>query len=298
LNLDWILRKMKRFVRLIRSRDHCHHPKLLAPMLTPSRTGFGALLLAAIFSMPACASIADPNAQWPEDSKGTHQFGVASGWAFAQADVKLKNGTGPLADPALGGNPNGASTTELEPIFGLGLRYMYFLTNNWAIGGTFEHRIFDPESTRPLNADVDIDSFGTNHLVFDVRYVMDPIGEKKRLRPYLALQLGYVPGVEADGVVDYGDSFAGVGRPGVTEDISLEGDSFITAGALVGASYLLRDGLSFDMSVFFEKALTSTEAPLILNPIPGVPVLGTESRYDGSLQLEGLFLTFGLSWYF
>ncbi|MFT4648588.1 MAG: hypothetical protein ACI9X4_001813, partial [Glaciecola sp.] len=38
--------------------------------------------------------------------------------------------------------------------------------------------------------------------------------------------------------------------------------------------------------------------PLILNPIPGVPVLGTESRYDGSLQLEGLFLTFGLSWYF
>jgi len=267
-------------------------------MSTPSRAVFGSLLLAASFGMPSCASIADPNAMWPEDSTGTHQFGVSSGWAFTQADVELKNGTGPLADPGLGGNPNGASTTDLEPVFGLGLRYMYYLTNNWAVGGIVEHRIFDPESTRPLNADVDIDDFGTNHFVLDVRYVMDPIGEKKRWRPYFALQLGYVPGIDADGVVDYGDAFAGVGQPGVTEDISLDGDSFITAGALAGASYLLRDGLSFDVSVFFEKAITSTEAPLVLNPVPGVPVLGVESRYDGSLQEEGLYFTFGLSWYF
>ncbi len=262
------------------------------------RTAIGGLLLTASLCMPSCASLSDPNAQWPEDSTGTHQFAVSSGWAFVQADVELEKGTGPLADPALSGNPNGASTTDLDPVFGLGLRYMYYLTNNWAIGGIIEHRIFDPQSTRPLSADVDIDDFGTNHFVFDVRYVMDPVGEKSRWRPYFALQLGYVPGISADGVVDYGDAFDGVGRPGVTEDISLDGDSFITAGALAGASYLLRDGLSFDLSMFFEKAITATEAPLILNPVPGVPVLGTESRYDGSLQEEGLYFTFGLSWYF
>ena len=267
-------------------------------MITSSRAVFGGLLLTACVSATSCASFSDPNAQWPEDSTGTHQFAISSGWAFAQADVELKNGTGPLADPALGGNPNGASTTDLEPVFGLGLRYQYYLTNNWAIGGIIEHRIFDPESTRPLNADVDIDNFGTNHFVFDVRYVMNPVGVKKRIRPYFALQLGYVPGIDADGVVDYGDSFAGIGQPGVTEDINLDGDSFITVGALAGASYLLRDGLSFDVSMFFEKAVTATEAPLILNPVPGTPVLGVESRYDGSLQEEGLYFTFGLSWYF
>jgi hypothetical protein len=267
-------------------------------MSTSSRTFLGCFLLAASSGLYSCASIADPSAVWPEDSTGTHQFGISSGWAFAQADVKLKNGTGPLANPGLGGNPNGASTTDLDPVFGLGLRYMYYLTNNWAFGGIVEHRIFDPETTRPLNADVDIDNFGTNHFVFDVRYVMDPVGTKKRWRPYFALQLGYVPNVDADGVVDYGDSFAGVGMPGVTEDIQLEGDAFFTAGALAGASYLLRDGLSLDLSVFYEKAITATESPLVLNPVPGVPVLGVESRYDGSLQEEGVYVTFGLSWYF
>ena len=267
-------------------------------MMISRLAGPPCLLLLACLWGTSCAAISDAEALWPEDSTGTYQFGVSSGWAFVQADVELENGTGPLANPALGGNPIGASTTDLEPVFGLGLRMMYFVAHNWAIGGIIEHRIFDPESTRPLNADVDIDAFGTNHFVFDLRYVADPMGKSKRWRPYVALQLGYVPEIDADGTVSYGDAFSGIGFPGVQEDITLEGDDFFTAGALVGASYLLRDGLSFDMSVFYEVALDPTEDQLVLNPVPGAPVVGTQSVYDGSLKEEGVYLSFGLSWYF
>jgi len=235
---------------------------------------------------------------WPEDSTGTYQFGISSGWAFVEADVELVNGTGPLADPALGGNPTGASTTDLDPIFGLGLRLMYFFSNNFAVGGIIEHRIFDPESTRPLNADVDIDEFGTNHFVLDFRYVADPMGKNKRWRPYAALQFGYVPELEADGTVRYGDALAGVGFTDTNERITLKGDEFFTGGVLAGASYLLRDGLSLDMSVFYEVALDPSEDDLVLDPIPGTPVLGNPSVYEGSLEEEGVYISFGLSWYF
>ncbi|MCA9000479.1 MAG: hypothetical protein KDB61_01055, partial [Planctomycetes bacterium] len=206
----------------------------------------GSLLgcLLVILCVPACLSVSDPNAAWAEDSTGTHQIGMSTGWAMTRADVKLENGTGPLANPGLGGSPSGSSTTDLDPVFGLGLRYHYYLTNNWVIGGIFEHRIFDPESTRPLSADVDIHDFDTQHFILDLRYVMDPVDAKRRLRPYFALQLGYVPRVDAYGVVRYGDTFAAAGRPDVEEDIHLAGDSFTTAGALAGMSYLIRDGLS------------------------------------------------------
>ena len=93
----------------------------------------------------------------------------------------------------------GSSTTDLDPIFGLGLKYFRYLTNNWLVGVIFEHRIFDPQSTRPLSADLDIDSFGTNHFILDARYQWDPIDNNRRLRPFVGVQLEYVPEIGADG---------------------------------------------------------------------------------------------------
>ena len=40
----------------------------------------------------------------------------------------------------------------LDPVFGAALKYYKFLSHNWSVGGIYEHRIFDPDSTRPLNA--------------------------------------------------------------------------------------------------------------------------------------------------
>ncbi|MFT7677257.1 MAG: hypothetical protein ACI8QC_001235 [Planctomycetota bacterium] len=255
-------------------------------------------LLALVATLASCASIVQPDARWKDDATGTRQFGISSGWAFAEADVELENGTGPLADPAIGGNPNGASTADLDPVFGLGLKYLYYLDNNWSIGGIAEYRIFDPDSTRPLSADVDLDDFGTTHYILDLRYSLDAMGPDSRWRPFAAFQVGYIPEIKADGTVHYGDAFDALGFPDHRERISLEGDDFWTLGVVAGASYILREGLSLDMAVFYERAITATEADLELTPQPGVGILGETSTYAGSLEERGLYLSFGLSWYF
>ena len=240
-------------------------------------------------------SIIHEDIAFPEDMTGKSMVGVSSGWAFAQANVTLENGSGPLANPVLGGSDVGKSTTDLEPIFGMGVKYFRYLTNNFALGAIVEHRIFDPEVTRPLSADVDIDAFGTTHLVVEARYQLDPIDSANRLRPFAGVQLGYVPEVSADGVARYG---AAPFSPPVNEEISLEGTSFFTLGFVAGASYLIQKGLTFDFGAFYEYALEPTKDQLVLNPYPTVPGFDTPTTYDGELLESGLYLTFGLSWFF
>ena len=229
---------------------------------------------------------------WPEDMTGKNLVGVSSGWAFAEATVVLENGQGGLASPP---NDVGKSKTDLDPVFGLGLKYFRYMTNNFLLGAIIEHRIFDPESTRPLSADVDLDDFGTTHLVLEARYQLDPIDDANRLRPFAGVQFGFVPEVKADGVARYG---ANAFSPAVTEEISLEGSEFFTLGFVAGASYLIQQGLTADFGVFYEYALNPTKDQLVLDPYPGVPGFEEPSTYDGELYESGIYLTWGLTWTF
>ena len=122
------------------------------PMTSTPRRFLRALGTHALLApgLATCAMLYVPeDLRWPEDITGRSFVGASSGWAFVEADVDLKNGTGPLADPTFGGSDVGSSTTDLDPIFGLGLKYFHYLTNNWLVGAIIEHRIFDPRSTRP-----------------------------------------------------------------------------------------------------------------------------------------------------
>ena len=228
---------------------------------------------------------------------GKNIIGASTGWAFVEADADLENGTGPLANPVLGGSDVGSSTTDLDPVFGAALKYYKFLNHNWSIGGIYEHRIFDPDSTRPLSADLDIDDFGTNHFIFDVRYWFNAIDRDRRLRPFAAIQLGYIPEVSADGVVRY-EAIPSLGLPATEEDIKLDGDEFFTLGFVVGGSYMIQQDITFDFAAFYEFALDPTEDTITLNPYEGAPVVGTASTYDGELLESGLYLSVGLSWAF
>ncbi len=254
-----------------------------------------ALPLAALLGFSSCAMI-QKDIQFEEDFTGKNTFGVSSGWAFTRADVDLSNGTGPLADPILGGSDVGSSTTDLDPVFGIGLKYFHYLTNNWLLGFIYEYRIFDPESTRPLSADVDIDDFGTNHFIIDGRYQFDPVDRAKRLRPFVGVQLGYVPGIDADGTVSYAPVSA-LGLPATSENINLDGDGFFTLGFIAGASYLIRENMTFDVGAFYEFALNPTQDVLVLDPY-STPPLDQPTSYDGELLESGLYLTAGVSWIF
>lgn len=254
-----------------------------------------ALLSLGSLGFTSCAVI-QKDIQFEEDFTGKNTFGISTGWAFVEADVDLSDGTGPLANPVLGGSDVGSSSTDLDPVFGLGLKYFRYITNNWVLGFIYEYRIFDPESTRPLNADVDIDDFGTNHFIIDGRYQFDPVDRAKRLRPFVGVQLGYVPGIDADGTVSY-EPVSALGLPATQEKINLNGDGFFTLGFVAGASYLIRENMTFDVGAFYEYALSPTEDVLVLDPYD-VPPLDQPSSYNGELLESGLYLTFGVSWIF
>ncbi|MEM6675713.1 MAG: hypothetical protein AAF726_22875 [Planctomycetota bacterium] len=240
----------------------------------------------------SCALI-EKDVSFPEDSTGKNIVGISTGWAFVEADIDLENGTGPLANPIFGGSDVGSSTTDLDPVFGLGVKYYRYITNNFLLGAIFEYRVFDPDPTSPLAAEVDIDEFGTNHLIVEARYQFNPIDSARRFRPYAGVQLGFVPEVRADGVARY-EPVDALGIPATEEDIMLDGSSFFTLGFILGGSYLLREGLTFDFSAFYEYALTPTEDTLVLDPFD-VPPLNEPSTFDGELLERGLYLTAGLS---
>lgn len=263
-------------------------------MWTQPKFALGAALVSFLAS---CNTLVHENVSFPDDMTGKNLVGISTGWAFVEADADLSNGSGPLANPLLGGSDVGSSTTDLEPVFGIGLKYLKFITNNWTVGGILEHREFDPDSTRPLNADLDIDTFGTNHLILDVRYWFDPIDRANRLRPFAAVQFGYVPEVNADGNVHY-SAIPALGLPATTESIKLEGDEFFTLGFVVGGSYLIQKDLTFDFAAFYEYALDPTEDQITLQPFPGAPVVGGPTTYQGELLEKGLYFTFGLSFTF
>ena len=247
-------------------------------------------------SITSCGTI-QKDISFPEDMTGKNVIGVSTGWAFVEAQVNLSNGDGPLADPILGGSDSGSSTTTLDPVFGFGVKYLRYITNNWLVGFIYEYRIFDPQSTRPLNADVDIDDFGTSHFIVEGRYQFDPIDKARRFRPFASVQLGFVPEVNADGTVSY-EPIPGLGIPATQEQIKLDGSSFITLGFVVGGSYLIREALTLDFSIFYEYALTPTEGTLTLNPYPNNPPLDQPTTFDGELFERGLYLTLGLSYVF
>ncbi|MEM1448870.1 MAG: hypothetical protein AAF957_02465 [Planctomycetota bacterium] len=256
-----------------------------------------ALLLGLVLPGITSCQLIEKDISFPEDMAGKNVIGISSGWAFVEAKVNLENGQGPLADPILGGSDSGSSTTTLDPVFGVGIKYLRYITNNWLVGVIYEYRIFDPQSTRPLNADVDIDSFGTNHFIIEGRYQFDPIDKARRFRPFVSVQLGIVPEVTADGTVSY-ESIPALGIPATQEQIRLNGSSFITLGFVAGGSYLIREALTLDFSIFYEYAITPTEDVLTLNPYPNNPPLDQPTTYDGELFERGLYLTMGLSYVF
>ena len=270
------------------------HPDTARPQGLPPMTKLLRVVALAGLAAPGLVScsLIHKDIAWPEDMTGKNLVGVSSGWAFAEATVVLENGQGGLATPP---NDVGKSKTDLDPVFGLGLKYFRYMTNNFLLGAIIEHRIFDPESTRPLSADVDLDDFGTTHLVLEARYQLDPIDDANRLRPFAGVQFGFVPEVKADGVARYG---ANAFSPAVTEEISLEGSEFFTLGFVAGASYLIQQGLTADFGVFYEYALNPTKDQLVLDPYPGVPGFEEPSTYDGELYESGIYLTWGLTWTF
>ncbi len=249
------------------------------------------LLTTSLLLTASCASplkhFSEPLSQpaWSDKGKGTQTFGVSTGWAFYGAEAEAEGVSGALVDQGV--PDTGTDDTDLRPNYGGAVKYGYFVTDNLALGLLAELRNFDADPVSPLSATLTTESFTTQHYLLTSRYFLEPKGHENRLRPFLGLDLSYVPGVDFGSVrVDYP---ASTGFP--SEFVDIDAGSYWTLGAVGGASYLLRDNLSFDIGAFYEWSITPGEKRLALQNLGGAEV-------DLEVWPEGLLVFFGLTWYF
>ncbi|MEZ5979206.1 MAG: hypothetical protein R3F34_13415 [Planctomycetota bacterium] len=244
-----------------------------------------AMPAAALVALPSCAVFSQPleHEPWSTIGAGTQTVGVSSGWAVYEAKVELDDLDG---TPALG---SGSDTTDLVPVFGAALKYQYFFSPRFALGGIVERRTFDPDPVQPLASPIDGDDYTTYHFLLTSRFFTDPLGEDGRWKAFGGFDLGYIPKVDLDATVEY--------APGFVERITLKGDEYFTIGAVAGLSYLVNDWMTFEMGAFYEWSIDPSEDVITLNIPDGLG--GTNANHvDGKVFPQGLIGFPGVTFYF
>ena len=244
------------------------------------RQSLSAALLLALSSCTATELLEhDP---WAETGAGHHLVGTSTGWAWYKATVSAKGKDGALAP---GGTPEvGEDDTDLEPNWGGALKYHYFLTDHLALGGIVELRSFDPDPVSPLSAELEPEDFQTIHLLASSRWFFDPIRGGKRWKPFLGLDLGFIPSVDLGQVtVKY--------QGGIPDEtVEAEGSSYWTIAPVGGFSYWLAPGMTLDIGAFYEWPLTASEDTVRFENLGG-------AKADVKVEPEGWIGFVGLSWH-
>lgn len=219
---------------------------------------------------------------WTTVQAGDTSLGFSSGWAFYGAEVEAE-GTGGVLNGDVG-----TDDASLTPRYGGALKLNHYFTDNFSLGLIYEHRNFDVDPVSPLSATLVADPFSTDHFLLSSRYWAAPMGNQKRWRPFVGLDVGYIPEVDFGSVaVNYPAS-----APWPNESVNIVGSEYWTLGVVGGASYMLKPGLSLDMGAFYEWAITPGEDTLQLANPPGG---GTA---DVEVWPGGLIVFGGLTWYF
>jgi len=221
---------------------------------------------------------------WERFGEGTTTIGTSTGWAWVKGRAKAAGQTGVLQ------GESGTDTASLKPKLGAGVKLHHMLTDSFALGGIVEYRVLEPESLAPLSATLTADDFSTWNFLASARYFFDGWGETKSWRPFLGIDLSYVPGVNLGAVdVDYPANDDGDDIP--NESVNVKGTDYWSIAPVVGFSYLVYDDLSFDMGAFYEYAITTSDASVSFQNLGG-------ARADMALRPQGLLIFFGLTYAF
>lgn len=236
---------------------------------------FCALLSSLAFS--SCATLQDE--PWARTGAGTHTLTATTGWAFYEAEVELTAPDG----------SSGKDVSDLTPNYGAGAKYQYFLTDAYCLGLMYERRSFEADPIRPLSATLHPGDFETDHFILVNRYFFDPVGDSRRWRPFLGLDLGYVPGVDMDVTAAWSDL-----GPFADETQAAAASSYWTLGIAGGLSYLLADNLSLEFGGFYETALNKSEDTIVYENVPGP---SSTVPFDAEIHSRGWITFLSLTWY-
>jgi outer membrane protein W len=249
------------------------------------RTDSKRSVLVAVCTMvlASCASMTPALEEPPfeEFSRGSTLIGVTTGWAHFRGKAKAAGQTGVLE------GQTGTDTATLNANYGGAIKLQHLVTDNFALGGIFEVRSFSPDSLQPLNATLRAEDFETYHLALSGRYYFDSFDGARRLRPYLGLDLSYVPEVKLGEVsVDYPSSS---GFPSESQEVT--GSDYWAIGGVGGVNYLLTDSLIFELGAFYEYAVTTSNATIAFDSLGG-------AQAELALRPQGLVVFGGLSYSF
>jgi hypothetical protein len=237
----------------------------------------------------SCASIKSINAPlegpaWENFGEGTTTLGLSSGWAFAEGVARASGQSGVLE------GETGTDTAALTPRYGGGLKLSHMITDSFGLGAVLEYRSFTPDPLSPLSATLTAGDFETLQFVASMRYFLEGWGETKSWRPFLGLDLSYVPEVDLGAVdVNYPVSDSGDDIP--DETVNVSGTGYWTLAPVVGFSYLVYDNLAFDIGAFYEYAITPSQATVEFQNLNGATA-------EMALRPRGLFLSAGLTYAF
>jgi len=218
---------------------------------------------------------------WADFGKGTTTVSGSTGWAFYQGKASAAGQTGVLT------GDQGTDTGTLTPNYGAAVTLRHMVTDNLALGGIVEYRSFSPDPLSPLSAELVAGDFETLHLIATSRYFFDGLGESKRWRPFVGLDLSYIPEVDLGDVdVIYP---ASSGLP--SETVNIVGSEYWAIAPVAGMSYQLSNGLSFDTGAFYEYALTTADASVQFQSLGG-------AQADMALRPSGLIVFVALTYAF
>lgn len=233
------------------------------------------LALLGLF-VSACATLEEE--PWARSSAGHHQLSLLTGTTAYRADVDATGLDGPLT------GLSDSDETTLDPKFGVQGEYVYHVTDAIGLGAGAGARIFDPTGLELFGAGMDAHEFTSTHLFLLSRYYLPAFGEEQRWRPYLGLDLGYVPDVSFDATIDYGGGF--------TEEFHYDGDSYWSLGFRGAIACLLTDALSLELGTFYELPLDTSDAIFTAN-VPGAG----PSDVAGEVSPSGFVFFLALSWH-
>jgi outer membrane protein W len=241
------------------------------------------LILLAGLAGGGCSTIGQPLTAEPysEFGAGALVAGVSTGVSFNTVEAEAAGQTGVLE------GRTGTDTADLENKYGGTMKLSYMATDNLQIGGALKVIHAEADPIAPLSATLSADPFDTYTFLLSSRYFFDPIGESRRWRPYVGVDLGYSLGADLGSVrVEYPDDLM---LPDEFEDI--KGSPYWTLGALVGISYLVTDNLSLDMAAVYDRSITSGGSTTVYDNLGGASA-------DVALDQESYIIGIGLSYAF
>ena len=234
-------------------------------------------------ALGSCSSLGQPLTSEPYSEFGAGQtvVGASTGWAFYGAEAKAAGTSGVLE------GDSGSDTTDLAPNYGGAVKLGHMITDHVLVGGIVELRSFDPDPISPLSATLTADDFETWHVILSTRYFFDGIGRTRRWRPFVGIDLSYIPDVELGQIrVDYPDDTM------IPDEFkAVTGSDYWAIGGVAGFNYLLTDHVTIDLGAFYEYALTTSDASVAFDNLGGATA-------DIAIRPQGLIVFMGLSYAF